>query len=87
LKDHFPPWGDIPPSVKLSDGVKPWGGSISDVFVLLSVVFSGGIFMVKLERNVDAEAPTKVKNTDIATMNTLMASSITCTIILQHMNI
>ena len=43
--------------------------------------------MVKLERNVDAEAPTKVKNTDIDTMNTLMASSITCTIILQHMNI
>jgi hypothetical protein len=32
--------------------------------------------MVKLERDVDAEIPTKVKNTDIDTMNTLMTSNI-----------
>jgi hypothetical protein len=30
--------------------------------------------MVKPERDVDAEVPTKVKNTDIDTMNTLMTS-------------
>jgi hypothetical protein len=47
------------------------------VFVTLSsVLFSGGIFMVKLERDVDSEVPTKVKNTDIDTMNTLMTSNI-----------
>jgi hypothetical protein len=61
----------------LSGGVKPWGGSVSDVFVpLSSVVFSRGIFMVKLEKEVDAKVPTKVMKTDIDTMNTLMASSI-----------
>ena len=32
--------------------------------------------MVKLEKDVDAEVPTKVKNTDIDRMNTLMASNI-----------
>jgi hypothetical protein len=32
--------------------------------------------MVKLERDVDSEVPTKVKNTDIDTMNTLMTSNI-----------
>jgi hypothetical protein len=55
----------------------PWGGSISDAFVpLSSFVFSGGIFMVKSERDVDAEVPTKVKDTDIDTTNTLMAINI-----------
>jgi hypothetical protein len=46
------------------------------VFVTLSsVLFSGGISMVKLERDVDSEVPINV-NTDIDTMNTLMTSNI-----------
>jgi hypothetical protein len=32
--------------------------------------------MVKSERDADTEVPTKVKNTDIDTMNTLMTSNI-----------
>ena len=64
----FPPWGDKPPSVKLSD----------DVFVLfrLSVVFPGVSFMVKLERAADAKVPTKVTNADINAMVTPMAINI-----------
>ena len=73
------PCGDKPLSVKLSDDVKPWGGSISGVFVLFlsSVVFSGSIFMVKSERDADTKEPTKVtNNTDIDAMIAPMASNI-----------
>jgi hypothetical protein len=49
------------------------------VFVLfwLSVVFPGGIFMVKLEReDADAKVPTKVINTKIDAMIAPMPSNI-----------
>ena len=49
------------------------------MFVLfwLSVVFPGGIFIVKSERDADARVPTKViNNTDIDAMIVPMASNI-----------